>query len=156
AKALRPLIVAVAGEIGATDEALCPTVERDFETAVLNLRHADRDDVAFLQRGHLGHRIERQLLHAEADALLFGIDIEHLDLDGLALLVLLDHLITRLVPRQIGEMHHAVDVAGKPNEQTELGDVADLAFEHRTRRMTLAERDPRILEALLQAEADAA
>ncbi len=53
-------------------------------------------------------------------------------------------------------MHHAVDVAGKADEQAELGDVADLAFEHRARGMTLGERVPGILHALLQAEADAA
>ena len=93
---------------------------------------------------------------AEADALLFRIDIEHLDLDGLALLIVLDRLVALLVPGQVREMHHAVDVAGQADEQTEFGDVADLALQHGARRMVLGECLPGILDALLQTEADAA
>ena len=53
-------------------------------------------------------------------------------------------------------MHHAIDLAGETDEQTEFGDVLDLAFERATRRVLVDERRPRIVHALLQAEADAA
>ena len=53
-------------------------------------------------------------------------------------------------------MDHAVDVAGQADEQAELGDVPDLALELGADRMLLGEALPRIVHALLQAEADAA
>ena len=52
-------------------------------------------------------------------------------------------------------MHHAVDVAGQADEQAELGNVLDLAFEHLADRMRSEERRPRVVEALLEPEADA-
>ena len=52
-------------------------------------------------------------------------------------------------------MGHAVDLAGKADEQTELGDVLDLAFDLGAGRVGVAERLPRIAQALLEAEADA-
>ena len=53
-------------------------------------------------------------------------------------------------------MHHAVDVAGQADEQAELGDVADLALELGARRDCSAKALPRIGQALLEAERDAA
>ena len=70
-----------------------------------------------------------ELLDAEADALLLGVDVEHHGLDGVALLVVLDRLLARLVPVEVGQMHHAVDAAVEADEQAELGDVADLALD---------------------------
>ncbi len=52
-------------------------------------------------------------------------------------------------------MHHAVDVAVETDEQTELGDRLDLAFDLGARRMGDRKALPRIFHALLEAEADA-
>src|SRR5262245_20449931 len=49
-------------------------------------------------------------------------------------------------------MHHAVDPAIEADEQAELGDIADLAFDGRSRRVVGGEGDPRILLGLLQPE----
>ena len=53
-------------------------------------------------------------------------------------------------------MDHAVDVVVEADEQAELGDVADLAFDGAAGRMLLLEQLPRIAEALLEAERDPA
>ena len=53
-------------------------------------------------------------------------------------------------------MDHAVDVVVEADEQAELGDVADLAFHGAAGRILLLEQLPRIAEALLEAERDAA
>src|SRR6202171_3827980 len=52
-------------------------------------------------------------------------------------------------------MHHAVDVAVEPEEQSELGLVLDLALEQRAGRIFLDEDLPRIAHGLLEAERDA-
>src|SRR5262245_31949177 len=49
-------------------------------------------------------------------------------------------------------MHHAVDPAIESDKQAELGDVADLAFDGRSRRVIGGKGDPRILLGLLQPE----
>ena len=104
----------------------------------------------------LGDRIALELLDAERDALLLDVDVEHLRLDHVALLVLLDHLLARTLPVEVGEVHHAVDVAVEAEEQAELGLVLDLAFDHRAGRIFLDEHLPRIAHGLLEAERDAA
>ena len=84
----------------------------------------------FLQLGHAGlERVGFELLDAEADALLLDIDVEHLDPHRLALAVVVDRLLARPVPVDVGQVDHAVDIAGQADEQAELGDVADLALE---------------------------
>ena len=52
-------------------------------------------------------------------------------------------------------MHHAVDVAVEADEQTELGDVLDLALDLGAVRMGGREVLPRVALGLLQAERDA-
>ena len=48
-----------------------------FQAAFLHFCDRHRDDIALLHGRNLRHRIGSKLLHAKADALLFGIDIEH-------------------------------------------------------------------------------
>ena len=47
-----------------------------------------------------------------------------------ALLVLLDRFFGRNVPRQVGHVNHAVDVARQTDEQTEFGDVLEIGRAH--------------------------
>src|SRR5438552_3980654 len=84
-----------------------------------------------------GFGVGLELLDAERDPLLFDIDVEHLDPDDLALAVVVHRLLAGPAPIDIGEMHHAVDIAGKTDEQTELGDIADLALDRAADRVLL-------------------
>src|SRR4029079_7110294 len=100
--------------------------------------------------------VVEQLLDTQRNALLDGVDVEHLDLDDVALLEVADRLLAGLVPRQVRKMDHAVDVAGQADEQAELGDVADLALELGAAGILLRKALPRVGHALLEAERDAA
>ncbi len=98
------------------------------------LLHGDdlaRDLIALLVLGERVGRVAAELLDAERDALLRAVDVEHDGLDVVALLVVLDDLVARLLPVEIGEVHHAVDAAVEADEQAELGDVADRTFDDR-------------------------
>src|SRR5690606_39542995 len=97
-----------------------------------------------------------ELLDAERDALLFDIDVEHLGLDHVATVVVLERLLAGLLPVEVGEVHHAVDIALEADEETELGLVLHLALDDRADRMRLGEALPRIGEGLLQAQRNAA
>src|ERR1043165_615573 len=136
------------GEIGPDD--------LHVDAVLLHLHHLAGDPRVALQVARLGERVVLELLHAERDALLLDIDVEHLRLHVVALLVLLDHLLARTLPVEIGEMDHAVHVAVEPEEQAELGLVLDLALDFRARRIFLHEDLPRIADGLLEAERDAA
>ena len=111
------------------------------------------DRLAALGMGNL-ERIVIQLLDAEADAFLLDIDGEHLDLDGIALVIVLDRGFAGLRPIDIGEMDHAEYFARQFDEQAEFGDVLDLALENGAFRIFLLEGCPRVVQALLEAEAD--
>jgi hypothetical protein len=67
-------------------------------------------------------------------------------------LIVLDGFFAGLVPGDVGHMHHAVDIAGQSDEQTELGDVADLARKRIAVYVAVLELLPRIFHALLDAE----
>src|SRR5689334_24353832 len=49
------------------------------------------------------------LFRSERDAFLLDIDVEHHRFHAVALLVLVDHLLARTLPVEIGEVDHAVD-----------------------------------------------
>src|SRR5581483_770840 len=136
------------GEIGVDD--------LHVDVTVLHLGHFAGNDGALLQVAGALHGIALELLDAERNALLLDVDVENLRLHHVALLELLDHLLARTLPVQVGEVDHAVDIAIETEEQTELGLVLDLAFDDRTRRMLLDENLPRIAHGLLEAERDAA
>ncbi len=97
-------------------------------------------------------RVSAELLHAERNALLLLIDIEHFGANDIALLVVVDHLLAGLVPVEIGEMNHTVHIAFEADEQTELGLVLDLSLDNAANRMLLSKIFPRIGESLLEAE----
>src|SRR5262245_18199092 len=156
-KTLGPLLGAVAGEIAAADEgADVGTSDLHLDAVVLDLDHLAGDGVALLDAGDLLHRIAGDLLDAQRDALLLGVDIEHHGFDDVALLVVLDRLLAGPSPIQIREVGHAVDIALEADEQAEFGDVLDLALDVAAGRKLLGEHHPWIVEGLLQAERDAA
>ena len=152
-----PLLAAVAGKLGLADETVCALGQRYVDTVVANRGDRAGDDVALLQRGDGRlEGIQRELLDAEADALFPQVDVEHLDFDSLAFLVVGDRLFARAAPVQIRQVRHAVDVARKTDEQAELGGVFDIALKFGPDRVLFGEHRPRVFKALLDAEADPA
>src|ERR1700674_5580105 len=132
------------GEVGAGD--------LDLDAAFLDLEHFAGHHRALLDVARLGERIALELLDAERNALLLDIDVEHHGLDHVALLEVVDHLLARKLPVEIGQMDHAVDVALEAEEQAELGLVLDLAFDRRSDREFFDEDFPGIAHGLLEAE----
>src|SRR5262249_13469120 len=156
-EAFGALVVAVTRELGALDEGgEVGTGDLHLDTALLHFEHFAGHDRALLDIARLGERVAFELLDAERDALLFDVHIEHHGLHHVALLVVVDHLLARKLPVEVGEVDHAVDVAFETQEQTELGLVLDLALDRRTNRMLLDEDFPGIAHGLLEAERDAA
>ena len=138
-EAVRTLLVAVAAEVGALDEAGRTVVAGlHFEPAVAHFEHGHGDHVVLLQaaaarpgavRRRRRGRALLELLHAQADALLLDIDVEHDRLHFLALAVQRQRVLARDAPGDVGHVDHAVDVAGEADEQAELGGVLDFALD---------------------------
>src|SRR5690606_27743693 len=157
---LGALLVAVPAEVGPLDEGLYAVVDQaDVEPAVAHRDHFAGHDRVLAQlagASSLADRIARHLLDAERDALLLDVDVENLRLDHVAAVVLLDDLLARTVPVEVGEVHHAVDIAFETDEQAELGLVLDLALDDRAYGVVALEGFPRILQRLLESERNAA
>src|SRR5450631_3564503 len=150
---LGALIGALARQFGALDEGgEVGAGDPDLDATFLHLEHFAGHDRALLDVARLGERIALELLDAERDALLLDIDIEHHGLDHVALLEVVDHLLARKLPVEIGQMHHAVDVALEPEELAELGLVLDLALDRGADRELLDEHFPGVAHGLLEAE----
>ena len=94
------------------------------------------------------------LLDAQADAFLGDIDIQHLGLDHVALGVGLHGLFAGFVPIDVGHVDHAVQLKGQADEQTEFGDVLNLALNFAADGVGCNELFPRIFHALFQPKAD--
>src|SRR4030088_3033638 len=156
-KAFGALVVAIAGEFRALDEGgEIGTRDLHLDAGFLHFEHFAGHDRALLDVARLGEGVAFELLDAERDALLFDIDVEHHGLDHVALLEVVDHLLARKLPVEVGQMDHAVDVAFEPEEQAELGLVLDLAFDRRSHREFLDEHLPWISHGLLETERDPA
>src|SRR5262245_35849096 len=152
---LRPLLAAVARQLGTLDES--GEVGADnlhVDAALFHLGDLAGDDRAFLEIADGLHAVVCELLDSKRDPLLLDIDVEHLGLDLVAVLALLDHLLARPLPVEVGEMHHAVHVAIEAQEQPELGLVLDFAFDHGAGRIFLDKGLPRIAHRLLETERD--
>src|SRR5690606_28532973 len=67
-----------------------------------------------------------------------------------------DGFFTLGIPGDVAQVDHAVQLRRKANEQTELGDVLDLAFDDRTDAVLGDKRIPRIGLHLVDDERDAA
>src|SRR5580704_4468354 len=152
-EAFGALVVAIAGELGALDEGgEVGADDLHLDTGFLHLEHFAGHDRALLDVARFGERVAFELLDAERDALLLDIHVEHHGLHHVALLVVVDHLLARKLPVEVGQMHHAVDVALEPEEQAELGLVLDLALDHRADREFLDEDFPWIAHGLFETE----
>src|SRR6202521_4463435 len=150
---LGTLIVAITGEFGALDEGgEVGTGDLHLDAAFLHFEHLAGHDRALLDVARFCERIAFELLDAERDALLLDIDIEHHGLDHVALLEVVDHLLARKLPVEVGQMDHAATIPLEPEEQTELGLVLDLAFDRGADREFLDKYFPGVAHGLLEAE----
>src|SRR6185312_15259382 len=156
-KAFGALVVAVASELTPLDEGgEVGADDLHLDAGFLHFQHLAGHDRALLDVTGLCEGITLELLDTERNALLLDIDVEDDGLDHVALLVIVDDLLARKFPIEVGEVDHAVDVALEAEEQAELGLVLDLPLDHRTDRELLDEDLPGIAHGLLEAERDAA
>src|SRR5262249_8993080 len=116
-EALWALLGAIARQVGAFDKGGDIGIrELDLDAAILHRQHLAGDLAALAQLADALHRIAAHLLDAETDALLLAVDVEHHRFYDVALLVVLDRLVSRPVPVEVREMHHAVDATIKADE----------------------------------------
>jgi hypothetical protein len=148
-KPLRTLLVAVAAEIGALDEAGRAVVaDLNLEAAVAHFEHGHGDGLVLVDAGGacaaaLGDAAALELLHAEADPLLLDVDVENHGLHRLALAMQVERFLAGHAPGDVRHVDHAVDVAVEADEQAELGRVLDLALDLGADRMLVGEGRPR-------------
>src|SRR5690606_7992802 len=138
AETLGTLVVAIAGEVGATDEGRDFAVrDANFDAAFVDVDDFGGDNSVLAQATgfaassctRLGQIISSELLDAEADAFLFDVDIENLGLDDIATVVVVESDFTGLLPVEVGQVNHAVHIAFEADEQAEFGLVLDFAFD---------------------------
>jgi hypothetical protein len=105
-----------------------------------------------VDRGERFPRIGVRLLDAERNTAALFIDIQDHDFDFIADLHHLGRIDVLVGPVHLGHVHEAFDTRLEFDEATVVGDVRDLAEQARAGRITTADRNPRILAELLQAE----
>jgi hypothetical protein len=114
-----------------------------------DLRDAPLDDVALaVGVEHLLPRVRLRLLEAERDPLPLAVDVEHLDLDGLADL---EHLrrVVHVRPRQLGDVDQAVHPV-EVDERAEVDDVRDRALDDVARVEPVEDRLAHLLALVLE------
>src|SRR4051812_14228828 len=127
---VRALLATIARQLGFADEAGNVVGQHHLDAALVDSRDRAGDDLALPEGDHaLLERIGFELLDAEADTLLVDIDVEHLDLNHLALAVILDRVLAGAVPVDVRQVDHAVDIARQAHEQPELGRIAHFALD---------------------------
>src|SRR5262249_21105438 len=97
-----------------------------------------------------------QLLHAEPQAALFGVDFEHLRLHHLVHLEDVLRMVDALLGADVADVDHALHAFGHLHEGAELLQTDHRAVHHRACRKALQHVGPRIAERLLETERDAA
>src|SRR4029078_2638835 len=98
-------------------------------------------------------RVLLGLLEAQGDALAVAVDVEHLDLHGVADVEDLARVVD-VRPRELGDVDQAVD-AVEVDEGAELDDVRDLALDDEAGLQPLQDRLALLLALLLQHRAAA-
>src|SRR3954469_18947920 len=93
-----------------------------------------------------------ELLQAERQALVLGVDVQHHRLDDVTLLQHFRRVLDPLAPRHVGDVDQAVDLLLDFDERAELGEVADLALDLRADRILVGQVVPRVGLDLLEAE----
>ena len=98
-----------------------PSPNSTLRAAARNVDHAAGHHVAFLVLGDvLVQAGGNQLLHAQAQAALLGIDFEHLRLHHLPDLQHVLRMIDALLGADVADVDHALDAFGELHERAEL------------------------------------
>ncbi len=88
-------------------------------------------------------RVGLELLDAERQALVLGVDLEDHGLDLVALVQHLAGMLDALGPRQIRDVHQAVDALLDLDERAEVGEVAHDALDPVPDAVLAADQVPR-------------
>ncbi len=161
-------LVALLVALGGVTDPLRPGQVADVDQPVDAILDADEDaevgDVADLALQDRADRVVLldeipgvvlELLHAEADALLVQVDVEHDGLDLLAHVHELARVLDALVPGHLGDVDQPLDALLELDEGAVVRHGDDLALHHRADRVAIRDVAPGILAQLLVAEADA-
>ena len=133
-----------------------PFVELDERAEVRHPHDLAFDRVAdVMPREEVVPDVGRELLQAERQPLVLGVDVEHHRLDDVALLQHFGGVLDPLAPRHVGDVDQPVDLLLDLDERAELGQVPDLALNLRADRILVRQVVPGVRLDLLEAERDA-
>ena len=131
----------VPGQVGQVHQAVDAGRQADEDAEVGDRLDRALDAVAAVDgAGELFPRVGLALLHAQADAALVLVDLQHHDLD---LVAERDHLAGGDVlvgPVHFGDVHQAFDAGLDLDERAVVGDVGDLAEQARAVRVAARPR----------------
>ena len=142
-------------DVGHVDQAVDALLDADEHAELGDVLDGALKDGSF--RVLLGHHVPGvglDLLHAERDALLVGVDAEDNDLD---LISGAHHLrgVPKLAgPAHLGDVHQSLDAGLKLHKGAVVGEVGDLAGEAGALRVLARDVLPGVAHQLLQAEGD--
>src|SRR5271166_529819 len=97
-------------------------------------------------------RVRLQLLKAQANAALAGIDVQHHGFNLVANIDQLRRMLHALRPRHFTDVHQPFDALLQLDERTVVGDADDPPAHMRSNRITLGRIHPRIGRELLKAQ----
>src|SRR5690606_29525211 len=143
------------GQLRGVDQALDALLQADEGAEVRHVRDLALDlgaeRIAALD---VVPRIRLELLDAQRELLVLLVDLEDDRLHLVALLELLAGVLDLLRPRDVRDVHEAVDALLESDEDPEVGDVADRAAHVGADRVLLLDQAPRVRLDLLHAERD--
>src|SRR5262245_56653223 len=144
---------AVTRQLGSAQMAFDAAAQVDDRALGVDLADRTLHDRVLRVLGDPGReRVLRELLDAQRNALALRIDRQHHRFDLLALLVVAHGFLAGHVPRDVRQVHQAVDAARQADEDAEVGDRLDLARDLVAAVVVVAELLPRIRLALLDAQ----
>src|SRR5512139_3669266 len=143
-------------QVGQVDQAVDAARQADEHAEVGDRLDRTADLVALLVvHREVFPRVRLALLHAQRDAALVLVDVEHHDLDFVAQLHDLGGADVLVGPVHFGDVHQALDAFLDLDERAVVGQVGDLAEHAGALRIAAGDADPRVVTQLLQAERNA-
>src|SRR4051794_1264480 len=143
-------------ELRHVNQPLDAFVELDERAEVRHPHDLALDRVADMAvREEIVPDVRGELLQAERQALVLGVDVQHHRVDHVALLEHFRRMLDPLAPRHVRDVNEAVDLLFHLDEGAELGQVTDLALDLRADGVLVGEVVPRVGFDLLQPERNA-
>ena len=126
-------------ELGHVNQAFDTIGQFDERAEVGQTDDLAFDRVADVVGEELVPHVRGELLEAERQPLVLGVDVEHDRLDLVALLQDLGRVLHPLGPGHVGDVDEAVDALLDLDERAEIGEVADAADDLRADRILLGQ-----------------